>query len=208
MKIFDKKVCLLFTLLFVVSLLEAQDKTFRAGMLGGLNVSQIRGDGNEGFNKVGFVGGVFVQTTTSPHFTYQFELLFSQKGSRKYPNPDSLNNSNLSAYRIALSYIEVPLLVNYKLNHFHFIGGPSFGVLLSSKEEDFFSEITNNQPFRRLELSMNLGAEWEFSEKFYLEARYNFSLLPIRTGSQGFRIWYNGGVQYNHVLLLMGRYLF
>ena len=152
-----------------------------------------------------FVGGLFVQTTTSPHFTYQFELLFSQKGSRKYPDAQ---NNNFEAYRIALNYVEVPFLVNYKLNHFHFIAGPSFGVLVGSKEEDYFSEITNNPPFRKYELSLNAGAEWEFSEKFYIETRYNFSLLPIRTGSQGFTIWYNGGRQYNHVLLLMGRYLF
>lgn len=196
----------LFFLLSIQS--KSQDRTFRAGLLGGINTSQIRGDGNAGFNKFGVAGGFFVQTTTSEHFTYQFELIFSQKGSRKYPDPDSLNNPVVGAFRIGLNYVEVPFLINYKLSHFHFIAGPSVGILLGSKEEDYYSVITNNPPFRKYEVSLNLGAEWEFTEKFYVEARYNFSVLPIRTGEQGFTLWYKGGTQYSHVVMIMGRYLF
>ena len=93
---------------------------FSGGLLAGFNGSQVRGNQSFGFHKLGFVGGVWVQSDINDKFYWSGELKFNQKGSRI--NPNSKNGYMLYIYR--LNYIDLPVLVGYKYqDYLSFFGG-------------------------------------------------------------------------------------
>jgi hypothetical protein len=167
----------LLTLLTVLSCnaLFAQ-QTFQAGILGGLNTSQIHGDTYWGWNQVGGVGGLFVCTNPTQKVWYQMELQYSRKGSRKNINPAK---NDYESFQLRMSYIEVPLLVKVNYRKLYFEGGLSAGVLFNVREWNSFGEI-QPRDFRRWEASFILGGGYNFNSKFYFDVRTINSLAPVK----------------------------
>ena len=56
---------------------------FRGGFTGGFSASQVRGDGIDGFNKLGLYGGLIVDVRKYTNVGLQLGLLYHDKGSRK-----------------------------------------------------------------------------------------------------------------------------
>lgn len=109
------KFSLLYTFLLVIfaSTLSAQaDKengTFSAAAILGVNLAQIDGDAELGYNKVGLNVGGRVGVSFTKNFETALEILFSQKGSQsKYIKgvPRML--------KCNLNYIEIPIEFSYK----------------------------------------------------------------------------------------------
>lgn len=169
---------------------------FKGGVLGGLAATEVSGDRLEGPHKAGIYAGVFVNRQFTPKSSMQMELDFIQKGSRE--NPDSANA--YQSYLLRLNYIEMP--VHYR---FHFIekaaleAGLSLGVLLNSYEEANGSEAVSATAFNSTDLSINIGAFYEFIENFKINVRYSNSILAIRPHPNDQTYKWNKG-QYNEVL--------
>lgn len=98
---------------FATSSLSAQsakeDGTFSAAAILGVNLAQIDGDAELGFNKVGLNVGGRVGVSFTKNFETALEILFAQKGSQSkkvtgYPRNLQCN----------LNYIEIPLEFSYK----------------------------------------------------------------------------------------------
>jgi len=168
---------------------------FNGGLIGGLSMSEISGDRLTGPNKAGVYAGGFVNSYISKKSSFQMELNFIQKGSRK--NPDTLDNSNY--YLLRLSYIEMFLHYKWDFSElFTLEAGPSFGVLINSYEEAD-GQILTEPPFNTGDLSLNVGLFFSLTQRWRFNVRYSNSILAVRPHASGQTYKWNQG-QYNEVL--------
>lgn len=198
-----KVVFLISALLTMLSGPYAQN-TFKAGVLGGMTATQVDGDNYGGYDKIGVLAGGFVHTDISDKFILQMELSYIQKGSRKYPNP---KEGDYTEFLIRLNYVEVPLVLRYRLNQFRIEAGPYYGRLIKSYMEDISGEIPIDPPFKDYDMGGIFGASYYFNDQLAVNWRTKASLLPIRDIEPYISYWFNKG-WYNLELNLSLRYLF
>jgi hypothetical protein len=108
------KTALLFASMFLFTMVTdrvAAQQRFKAGLIFGLNASQIMGDDTGGYHKLGLQGGLRATTVLKDKMDLSFELLYSQRGSYdKYGSPVCFDGTLL----IRLQYVEVPVVFSYK----------------------------------------------------------------------------------------------
>ncbi|MCE7955605.1 MAG: PorT family protein [Bacteroidetes bacterium CHB6] len=190
--------------LFLMTNNIARGQSFKAAVLAGINSSQVSGDELSGFNKVGlFIGGSAILPVSEKSLV-EMELLFIQKGS-KTPTPK--NGAANYFYKMSLNYLEVPLIYTFRpVKYVSIHAGPTFGVLVGSKEEDNAGELTGQIPFQKTELGIDGGLSVYFSEHLSLTMRLSTSLLPIRKTGANTPLFESG--QYNSGLAFFLQYTF
>ena len=190
---------LLLLLVLAAGLVSAQ--RFNGGVLLGGNVSQVDGDTWEGYHKFGFQAGGLVALRVSPHSSFQMELEFFQKGSRK--NGDS-TNSALNTYLLRLNYIEIPFLYQYTFAKRFFAEiGPAADILFGSKELVNGFDDPKPVPLRAVTVSGILGIGGYITSHLKADIRIDYSLMSIRNGTaNGYRKMLFEVGQYNNVLAL------
>lgn len=195
----------IFFILLLISCLNAKaQQRFTAGIKAGLSTSQVDGDSYSGYNKAGFIGGIYVDGKLNEKLSASFEMIFIQKGSKHNSNADM---GDYSYYYLGLNYIEVPLLIQYHQKKFIFEIGPSFGYLISNKEYNEFGESFNPVPFKSTEIGGGLGVSYTLIKNLSINWRYSYSLLPIREFQLGTTAWRHRG-QWNNVLSFTLNYTF
>lgn len=184
------------TLALVFLFFLSSGQSFNGGLRIGISASQVNGDRLQGFDKVGLIGGGFVNRYFSENFAVQMEIIFIQKGSRK---PTDLNNQY---YRLRVHYIEVPVLARIRVSKsFEITAGPAYGTLIFSEENDQFGIFRYSPPFRKYELSAHIGAIYKLSEKWHVDGRYSRSISTIRPFPGAINSFFDEG-QYNEVIEL------
>ncbi|MCD4734818.1 MAG: PorT family protein [Bacteroidales bacterium] len=183
-------------IVFVIITISAYSQQFNGGILGGMSASEVSGDRLEGPNKAGIYAGEYVNIYVTEKSSFQMELDFIQKGSRK--NPDSVS---YESYLLRLNYMEIPVHYKYDFGErWTLETGLSLGVLISKYEEVNGLEQENIYPdFKRRDLSFNVGLYFALIERLWLNIRYSNSILAIRPHSGGQTYKWNKG-QYNEVL--------
>jgi len=145
----------------------------QAGLIAGLNATQVDGDTKAGFYKLGLNLGVTALIPLSDQFSTSIEILYSQKGSYERspsnsPTPDPL--------KLRLNYLDVPILLNLKFKQedkMIFSAGIAIGTLVSFKHfEDGLEQLWPTNPFKKLDINWTVGASYEFLEHFYFNLRY------------------------------------
>ncbi len=168
-------------------------------------MSQVDGDDLEGYHKVGFQAGAYVTLRLSKHSSFQLEMEYFQKGSRKASNPDS--GSGDHSYLIRIHYLEIPILYQYTFaKRVQAEIGLAADVYLGSLEESDGQVSPSTVPFRPVTLSGILGIACYITPHLKAGFRFNYSLLSIRqptdTPPSSYRyILFEKG-QYNNVLSL------
>jgi hypothetical protein len=197
---------LVFFLCFTCICISAtsQEQRFFVGAKAGISSSQVSGDNLAGYDKAGFIGGLFCATKFSKKWSLQFEMLFIQKGSKYRAHPD-LGDPNY--YRLQLNYIEVPVLIQYHYKKFTFEAGPGYAYLIDYKEEERFGDVTGIRPFNKSEISINAGVNYSLPRNFGVNFRFSNSLSSIRDHLSGAKRIYNPGQQ-NTVLHFTLSYTF
>ncbi len=166
---------------------NAHSQTFEAGLIGGVNLSQLHGDGLAGFNQIGLNVGGRVAVQTSDRWKWNIDILFSQKGSTK--GKDDPLSIPFDKYR--LNYAEVPIMVSfldwldetdeneyYKL---HFTAGVSVGQLVNFKVIDALGQdVTELQNFNETAIDLILGATYFINQNIGINAQYSYALLDVR----------------------------
>ena len=186
-------------LLFFVSILAlplSAQQRFKAGIKAGISTSQVAGDTYSGYNKAGFTGGALVTAAFKEKWSGQFEILYTQKGSRHNGNPEK---GDYNYYFLKLDYIEVPLLLQYHQGKFIYELGPGLGFLIGEEEQFNFQDLTGINPFNKMEATINLGINYTIINNLGICWRFNHSLTAIREHASGASRWYNPG-QMNNVL--------
>ncbi|HAE12861.1 MAG: PorT family protein [Chitinophagales bacterium] len=158
---------------------------FDAGIVGGINFTQVHGDNLAGFNKIGMNAGGIAHINFRPGWSVSFEVLYSQKGSATYPDP---NDQSAFEYKLQLDYAEVPVLINY-LDHNRLIAfaGLSYGRLFRAREVINGNETPNiEEGLRTSDLSYVFGGTFLIGETRHWGAqfRYQQSFLAIGDSAQ------------------------
>jgi hypothetical protein len=207
LKKFTLKIHNAFLLLAVVYALQisAQDsQKIQFGLTAGVNTSDVVGDGLGGFRKIGITAGVFAFKPISEKGNLEIQLLFFQKGSQQLPRPEE---GIYDAYKLQLNYIDLPVFYVFEVSKWEVALGPSFGWLLSQKEEDFFGLANTTNPFNNFELAANAEIRWNPADNFRLALRYHLAILPSRHNIVGANLATLRG-QHNQAILLSGAFIF
>lgn len=147
--------------------------------IGGVG-SQVAGDQYSGFNKAGLTGGVFVNLEVGKQSLLQMELAFTQKGARYNMSDDDVivDNSRVP-YLLRLSYLNLPLIYQYRIKNFMFEGGLNVDFLVGHYEEKNFAENTLND-WRFISFSSLFGIRYFIIEHFSVGLRTINSINSIR----------------------------
>ncbi|MCU4155189.1 PorT family protein [Carboxylicivirga sp. A043] len=174
------------TLLFILPVLSSTAQEFRAGPLLGMSFSQVDGDSFVGYNKVGLNLGAFVSRQISEQWDIQLDIAYIQKGSHEPQDAEK----RIFEYKIALSYIQFPLVARYRYKQFSGEAGISVGALLNSEEEydgipvdedDNFNPI----PFQNVEWATVFGLNYHITDRLWINARWLYSINRIRIPYDG-----------------------
>jgi hypothetical protein len=199
-----KKIIVSIFLVFGTIFCKAQ--FFYGGVRAGLNGSQVSGDQLSGFDKFGLHGGLYAGVNLNQKSRLQIEMLYVQKGSRQNAKPDKGIDRS---YLLRLNYIELPLIFIWRGNsYFEIEGGLSYGALMSNTdvERDENGPMHGMSPFKKYEISVQLGFNYLLNENLRVNFRLNNSILPVREHTGGATYRLNRG-QYNTVLMLGMSYL-
>ncbi len=158
---------LLVILLFVISALSALSQPFYGGLALGGVTSQVDGDHNNGFHKVGFTAGAFVGLELSDIFEAQFEVKYIQKGF-------SSSTDDPVQFKIQLDYVELPLVASanlgflningHKLNWISIEAGASVDVLAYTNQKNNGANEDSNR-WKRFCFNGILGLKFNLIEK-------------------------------------------
>lgn len=173
---------LILTAAFVLTTAAAGAQNFSGGLRAGFTASQMSGDDLAGFHKMGAYAGGYVQWrfVQNEHWALQPEINFVMKGSSTYLKADK-NGQVGSKYVLTLYYVEVPLLVKYRIvRGLEVELGPTGGVLFASSERDANGNMVGRMPFRRFELCALGGVSYLFKEHYGISLRYVQTLIPVR----------------------------
>ncbi len=186
---------------------QVNAQLFKAGFVAGVSLMQIEGDEMYGFDKIGFSGGVMVDTYIKDNMSVSMEILFSQRGSKSGVAERNIGRD----LEIAWNYIEIPVLFNYKdeKGKGTIGGGLSLGRLVSAtyykadiEDPDFYTGDNTPKEWD-VSLAVNLG----YNIKPFWQAglRWTYSLTPVLTGLTT-DLEERG--QYNNVVTLRTIFLF
>jgi hypothetical protein len=173
--------------------LSNQAQNFGGGMILGLSTSQVGGDDLGGFNKAGLLAGVFANKSITPLLSFQMEMTYIQKGSNN-PKMNDAEHANYLKPDMSLSYIEVPLLLQYHQSKVLKIeGGGQAAYLIDGYYNDNYGEITYSKtsPFIKYDVGLFIGLDYKYSDNISVNTRICNSVLPI--GSED----YDGVNSYN-----------
>lgn len=192
---------------------EDLEQRFYGGIVLGMNLSQVDGDTYGGYHKVGLVTGGKVYWRINQPLSLSVGLLYSQKGARAVVN---MNNPyagpGFGKYKIGLSYIELPILLNCNFQKIYQIGiGLSYNGLLTASEfktPDYNGSLIQPDQinFNKSTIDGILSASVMFSRNMILNGRYQYGLTPLRYSGNLNGVGY--GDQYNNMFSFRLIYLF
>lgn len=144
----------------------------------GVNLSNLTSL-NDTKIKFGILGGVEGMYMASDKIGISGGLLYSEQGTSF--------DVNTGSDKVVLSYLNVPILVNfYVAEGFSLKIGVQPGFLLSAKEkatsQGDSKSVDIKESVESLDFSVPLGLSYEFS-KIVIEGRYNFGLTKVFKGS-------------------------
>ena len=130
---------------------------FNGGYTIGVTAAQVRGDGIEGFNKLGLHAGALVEVRQYRDLGFQLGIVYNQKGSRKVQNPRIGDYDN---WGYKFTYVDLPVTAVYDFKDGFTVGtGLQPGVLIGAFEDGLASGVADGEweettlPIRSWELS-------------------------------------------------------
>ena len=199
-------------LLFLLLSVSVSAQSFFGGLALGGVTSQVDGDHNNGFHKVGFTFGAFAGYEIDDLFEAQFEIKYIQKGSKA--SADDPNQ-----FTIKLDYIELPLVAAMNLGFLNINGnkldwisveaGTSIDVLVNTNQKNNGAYESGSEQWKRLCLNGILGLKFNvIDKKLQIGTRVITSINSAYAGNymQAYRFGQWGA--FNDVLELVAYYRF
>lgn len=182
----------------------AAGQAFEGGPLLGISLNQIDGDRYSGYDMPGVIVGAYTKTTFGDPVNYQIEIKYFSKGASSGLIKDIIE---VQYYRMRLRYIQVPVTGQISLNDRMLVEvGPSFGYLISAREDDGNGYVEPQKDFNTLEIAGMVGFNYMLGERIIANARFIYSLLPTRE-HPGNQTYYLDQGQYNNTISLSFYYL-
>jgi len=162
---------------------------FGAAVVLGPSLSQVQGEGNAGYDKVGFSGGLQAIVFLNKRFDLYVDLLYSQRGSRS----SLIDRSFIERTGFDLDYIEIPVSFMIKdwiqesedgmsYGKLGLYAGASFGRLIRSQaigfEEAAAEQVSSN------DISLLGGLRFQWHRNWALNVRYTRSIQAVAPAFQ------------------------
>jgi hypothetical protein len=187
------------------------ESLFKGLFSAGLNISQVDGDDEAGFRKVGAYAGIGTLVKFHKNFSVSMEFIYSMRGAkpqfRTYLDQNGQEQRN--KFDITYDYIDIPLSLNIHDKRFVMFGvGLAFGSMVRFKETNPFGIDTTNaaapyvQP-RRFDLAFQTGFSFLIKEQIGIGIKFQYSLLGLRP-SYGISKVQN---QYNNTITIRVSYI-
>lgn len=161
----------------------AQGQGWGGGLTAGINMSQVDGDLQGGYQQPGLHFGGFANYELMDRLFLQPEILLNQKGAREV-QIFIFSRFNVIDVPVSLQY----LVVGEPDLGLYIHGGLSFGYLLSSSE-GWPIKLETTGTWKKLDYGLVGGASVRVHEYLSIMLRKNYSLLRRTTGS----IFYHRG---------------
>lgn len=179
-----KLVITLVTLLTAYHYSQAQ---LSYGARAGLNMSKISFTDEDFKTKFqpGFSIGLYGKYALNKNMAVQVEAAFSREGTKEE------RISSGSKGRINKSYMQIPLLFQYKIvKGLYAEAGPQFGILIASKEKYGNNSQENNiKPYYKpVDIRVPIGVGYDLNDVvkgLSVDLRYSFSLSKINKVAVG-----------------------
>ena len=165
---------------------------FSLGIKAGANVNKLTGKSFNDQFTYGYHAGVFAQIKLGNRLQLQPEVVFNQVNtdtSSQFSQLYKVNSSTIS--NIKLSYLSIPLILNYKLSKgFSIQAGPQYGILL-----DQHKDLLQNgkSAFKDGDFSLLAGMQIKFAS-FRIYGRYVVGLNNINDIDNNDK-WKNQSIQ-------------
>jgi hypothetical protein len=151
----------------VVSFTQAQ---LTPGIKGGLNITDV--SNFNGDNRISGHVGVFLHHTINSRWCIQPELLYSGQG-QKYMTGEGERT-------LALSYIQVPVMVQYyPVKQLYFEAGPQIAFLTSAKSKGNGNDTEVDGNYNKADFGLNLGVGIAATRQLGFYGRYHAGLTDI-----------------------------
>ena len=167
---------------------SSNKNVFNVLLTAGVTPAQVHGDAYSGFNKLGAMGGIGIESVFTEKASMSLSFLFIQKGAQKNQN---LTKGDLTAYFLNLNYLEVPILVTYTQKKCFFDAGISAAYLINYYEADQNMNFTGVFPFQKFDYSVKIGLGYNISPKWFVNFRSSNSFITIRPNRIKQAIYYN-----------------
>lgn len=200
------RIIFIFCASFLISS-TSSSQSFNAGILAGVNASQVSGDGYSGFNKAGVLVGLFSNIDLSDKINLQMEINYSQKGSRHNPKTDE---GDTDFFLMRMNYIEVPVVARTSYKRFKFEAGAYYSQLISYYLEDEngqFDIPEQLNQFNPYDVGIIGGIYFNFTENLIMNWRYNNSVLRFREYDSEASFLFDSGM-FHHYISINLRYVF
>lgn len=197
----------LFIFLLLSTAFSSFAQGFRAGVSAGVNASQVSGDGYSGFRKAGLLIGLYSNVDVSEKLNLQFEINYSEKGSRKNPKTD---DGDTDFFLMRMNYIEIPILLRFKKKRFTYEAGAYFSQLVSDYLEDEngrFDIPPQLNQFKNNDYGLLIGLNFNFTDHLIMNWRFNNSIVPFREYDSGEQFQFDAGM-FHHYISFTFRYEF
>lgn len=199
-------------IIMILMTFTASSQAFFGGLALGGVTSQVDGDHNNGFHKVGLTGGVFVGLEFNDIFEAQFEIKYIQKGSRS-------SADDPYQFVIRLDYVELPLVASanlgflningHKVDWITFEAGASVDVLAYTNQKNNGANEYGSNQWKRFCVNGILGVKFNLvGEKLQLDARVITSINSAYAGNYLQALRFGQWGAFNDVLELVLYYRF
>jgi hypothetical protein len=171
------RVCVWAVALVVASAPVAMAQNQGAGFKIGVNFAELNIESDEPDfldRRTGIVAGVFYVFPVAPHFSFQPEWLYAQKGAKFSENSD---------FGLDLDYFDVPLLLRWDSttagqSTFNVFAGPSLNFRHRARQEDEEGDRDIRSDVERIDVGLIVGAGVEFG-RFLIDGRYQHGLKEV-----------------------------
>lgn len=186
----------------------SQEALFKALFVGGINLSQVDGDAEVGYRKVGANVGVGTVIKFHKRLSVSMELIYSMEGAK--PHYATYSDGTKNKYDITLDYLNVPISLNVHDKKVVMFGaGIQLGVLTRFSQRDSAGnnitahpEPKGEQP-RKFDLSGQVCATFFIKRRIGIGLRFQYSFLKIRDAVVGSKVL----GEYNNCISIRFSYL-
>ncbi len=169
-------------LFFSVTGAWGQETAF--GLKGGVNLTNLKVDDPEASydSRTGYHAGVFVRSKFDKIALQPELLLFTQSNEVNYAGGFGATQR--------FTYLSVPVLLKfYPAMGLNVHLGPQFGFLVDGEEEVrsllFTGTRDISESYKSSDVSLSLGAGWDFDFGLSLDVRYNLGIKDINNVADG-----------------------
>ena len=147
---------------------------FNGGVIGGVTLSQIHGDGIGGFNKVGFNIGAVVEMRNSASKAFQIGVVYNEKGSRKTQN---IQAGDYTTWAYRYRYIDIPLTMIFRYAHIEGSIGLQPSVLISAEFDNGYGYGPSQWEIYDFDLGWIIGLRTQYAERSLIFTRLTQSAI-------------------------------